>query len=394
MKLARRVTNLAESATLAVAARAARLRAEGVDLIAFGAGEPDFTTPAHIIDAAVSAMRDGQTGYPKPASGIPSAKRAVCEKFAKQNALTYAPEQVMVTTGGKMAVSLAIHALIEPGDEVVIPRPYWVSYPEIVKLAGGVPVFVSGSPQRDFKLTSDDLSAVLTDRTRVVLFNSPSNPSGVTYDPDEVRAIAGVLEGRDLIVISDEIYDRLLYDGQKTLSYAAVGERAYAQTLTINAVSKTYAMTGWRLGYAGGPVELIRAMSKLQSQSTSGAATFSQHALAAALTCDQGVVESMRAEFEQRRQIMYERLIGIEGVQCPRPTGAFYCFPDVRRLFAKAGVDGSVAFAEKLLQEVHVAVVPGAGFGMDGHVRLSFALDREQIERGLDRIEAFVRDAG
>ena len=391
MKLAQRVIELAESATLALTAKAAALRAEGVDVISFAAGEPDFDTPAPIRKAARDAIEAGQTRYPKPASGIPAAKRAVCEKFSRENDLRYAPEQVLVTSGGKMAVYLAIQALVNPGDEVVIPKPYWVSYPEIVKLAGGVPVFVAGSADRDFRLTPDDLRSVLTDRTRVFLFNSPSNPSGATYSPDEVRALADTVRDRDLCVISDEIYDRLVYDGQQTLSFAAAGDQAYRQTVTLNSASKSYAMTGWRLGYAAGPVDVIKAMAKLQSQTTSGAATFNQAALAAALTEDQSAVETMRREFARRGKAMHDGLTAMPGVRCIKPTGAFYCFPDVSGTFEKLEVSGSTEFAARLLNEARVAVVPGIAFGMDAHVRLSYATGLEQIEEGLRRMNALLK---
>jgi len=391
MEVSRRVSALAESATLAVSAEAARLRAEGHDVIGFGAGEPDFVTPDHIREAAMAALRAGHTGYPKPGSGIPVAKEAVRTKFKRDNGLDYAANEVIVTTGGKMACNLVVQACINPGDEVVIPRPYWVSYPEIVKLAGGVPVFANGREENGYKLTPGELNAALTDKTRLVFINSPSNPSGVTYDPDEMRALAEVLQDRDVMVISDEIYDRLLYHGQKTLSYAACGSKAFAQTITINAASKTYAMTGWRLGYAGGPAPFIKAMAKLQSQSTSGAVTFNQHALAEALTGDQRCVESMRVQFEKRRDRMIERLRAMPGIRCPEPTGAFFCFPNVSAAFEKIGVGGSAEFAQRLLAEAKVAVVPGVAFGLDEHVRLSFAISVEQADKGLDRLEQLIR---
>lgn len=390
MKLSRRVMELVESATLAVSAKAARMKAEGVDVVSFGAGEPDFDTPAHIRQAAIEALNTGQTRYPSPASGLAVARKAVCESLARNANLHYSPEQVIITSGGKDAAYMAFHALLDPGDEVVIPKPYWVSYPEMVRLAGGVPVFAVGPEKNDYKLTPEILRSVLTPRTRMFILNTPSNPSGVTYHPEEVRALAQVLQDRDLIVLSDEIYDRLLYDGQKTLSYAAVGERAYAQTLTCNSASKTYAMTGWRLGYAAGPVEIIKAMAKLQSQSTSGAATFGQIAYATALIADQTCVATMRAEFEQRGAHMWRRLTAIPGVRCPKPTGAFYCFPNVCGTYAKLGVRGSIEFAARLLEEARVAVVPGEAFGMDEHVRLSFATGMQQIDKGLDRIAEFL----
>lgn len=392
MKLSRKVLELAESATLAVSAKAARMKAEGVDVVSFGAGEPDFDTPAHICEAAIDALKHGKTKYPTPGFGLLEARQAVSASLLRDSGLTYMPEQVIVTSGGKEAAYLAFHALLDPGDEIVIPAPYWVSYPEMARLAGGVPVHVNGPEANDYKLTPRILESVLTPRTRIFVLNSPSNPSGVTYHPDEVRALASVLQDREITVVSDEIYDRLLFDGQKTLSYAAAGSKAYVQTLTLNSASKTYAMTGWRLGYAAGPVEIIRAMAKLQSQSTSGAATFGQIAYAAALTGDQSPVEAMRAEFERRGQHMWQRLTSLKGIRCPKPTGAFYCFPNVMTSFARLRVNGSIPFAERLLEQGRVAVVPGAAFGMDEHVRLSFATSMEQIDKGLDRMEALLRD--
>jgi len=390
MKISQRVMQLAESATLAVSAKAARMKADGIDVIGFGAGEPDFDTPMHIRQAGIEAIKSGKTKYPNPASGLLAAKTAVCERLRHDHGLRYEPQQVIITSGGKDAAYMAIHAVVDPGDEVVIPAPYWVSYPEMVRLAGGVPVHVHGPEKNDYKLTPDLLGSVLTDRTRMVILNSPSNPSGVTYHPDEIRALAGVLRGRDLYVLSDEIYDRLLYDDQKSISYATVSDEAYRQAITLNSASKTYAMTGWRLGYAAGPVEVIKAMAKLQSQSTSGAATFSQIAYATALSADQGVIETMRVEFEKRGRYMWQRLTQMSGMRCPKPTGAFYCFPNVSGTYARLGVDGSIPFASRLLDEALVAVVPGVAFGMDEHVRLSFATNMEQITAGLDRIESWI----
>jgi len=390
VKLAQRVRILAESATLAVSAKAARMKSEGIDVISFGAGEPDFDTPEPIKQAAVTALLDGQTKYGKPASGLPAAKRAVCEKLARENRLRYTPNQVIITSGGKMAINLAMQALIDPGDEVVIPAPYWVSYPEIAKLVGGVPIVVMGTEERDYKLTPGELHRVLTPRTKMFVHTSPSNPSGVTYSPDETRALGEVLQEHDLFVLSDEIYDRLVFDGQAFESYAAIGERAFAQTITINALSKSYAMTGWRLGYAAGPAEVINAMAKLQSQFTSGTVTFNQYALIEALTGDQQPVEAMRREFQRRAYFMHQRLAALPGVRCPKPTGAFYCFPNVSGTYARLGVSGSIEFSDLLLEEARVAVVPGIAFGMDGHVRMSFAAGMEELRAGLDRIEKWL----
>lgn len=390
MKLSQRVKQMAASATLAVSAAAAKRKAEGADVISFGAGEPDFNTPANIRAAAQQAIEEGKTKYAKPASGIPEAKQAVLHKLAHENQLQYQQEQVIITAGGKMTLALAIHAVIDPGDEVVIPKPYWVSYPEIVKMAGGKPVFAQGPAENDYKLRPQDLEDALSDKTAIVILNSPSNPSGVTYHPDEMRALTPVLEDRNLLVISDEIYDRLLYGDQQTLSFAATGPKAFDKTLTVNSASKTFAMTGWRIAYAAGPIDLIKAMSKIQSQTTSGAVTFNQSALVEALTGSRDAVEDMRREFEKRRDHMYRRLMYMPGVTCPKPTGAFYCFPNVSSHCAKRNLAGSVEFAGALLEEKDVAVVPGIAFGMDEHVRLSFATSMDQIDKGLDRMTAFL----
>jgi len=390
MKLAKRLEQVSESVTLAVSAKAAKMQAEGIDVIGFGAGEPDFDTPDNIRRACCKALDEGHTRYPKPATGLIEARKAVCAKLARENDLKYTPEQVLITNGGKMALALAMLALLDPGDEVIIPVPYWVSYPEITRLAGGIPVYAHGLPGNDFRLRPRDLESVLTSRTKLFCLTSPSNPSGVTYSPDEVRALERVLRGRGIAVISDEIYDRLLFNGQQTISYAAVSEEAYRHTLTVNAASKTYAMTGWRIGYAAGPLDWIRGMSVLQSQTTSGVPTFLQYALVEALMGDQQTVERMRAEFERRGEHMHRRLTSIPGITCPKPTGAFYCFPDVSALYAKLGVSGSGEFSAKLLEEARVAVVPGIGFGMDTHVRLSFATSMKQIDEGIDRIEKFM----
>jgi aspartate aminotransferase len=386
MKLSARVQALAESATLAVTAKAAAMRASGIDVLSFGAGEPDFDTPTNIKDAAKRALDEGKTKYSKPASGLAELKQAVCAKLARENELKYEPSQVIVTAGGKMACALAIQATIDPGDEVIIPVPYWVSYPEMVKLAGGVPVFVEGDEANGFKITPEQLAAKITDRTRMLVFNSPSNPGGFMYSPDEVRALAKVTAGKDMVVMSDEIYDRLTFGDDAFLSFAAASPEAYAQTLTLNGGSKTYSMTGWRIGYVAGDATIIKAMAKLQSQGTSGACTFVQHGMIEALNGSQDAVATMRSAFAERAKRIHERLNALPGVTCNQPTGAFYAFPNVSGAFAGLGVKGSVEFASKVLEEANVAVVPGIAFGSDNHVRFSFACSMEQIDAGMDRI--------
>ncbi len=390
VRIAHRVAQLSESATLAVAAKAARLRAAGVDVISLAAGEPDFDTPDHIKQVAIAAITQGRTKYPKPSSGLPEAKAAACAKLLRENGLAYEPSQVIITAGAKDAVQMALMTVLEPGDEVILPVPYWVSYPEQIKLAGAVPVFVHGDEVHGFEITVGQLEAAMSDRTRMLVLNSPNNPGGFTYTPHKIRQIAEFLKGRDLLVLSDEIYDRLTYGGAQHASIAATGPDAYGKTVTVIGGSKTYAMTGWRIGFAAGPQYIIDAMAKLQSQRTSGAATFTQLALAAALTDDQAAVEQMRRAFEERADHMHERLSAMPGVTCVKPTGAFYCFPNVMGAYEHLGVTGSVEFAEKLLEDVHVAVVPGMAFGNDAHVRLSFAASMAQIDEGLTRIERFL----
>jgi aspartate aminotransferase len=386
MELSQRVQALQESATLAVSGRAKQLKADGVDVVSFGAGEPDFDTPAHIRQACKDALDAGHTRYATPVAGVNPLREAICGKFKRDNDLDYTPDQVVVTVGGKHGLYLAFEALLNPGDEVIIPVPYWVSYPEQVKLCGGKVVEVRPDESRDFKLTADELSAALTDRTKILVLNSPSNPGGFTYSAAEQRALAEVLADRDIVVFSDEMYDRLIYTDEPFVSFANVHEAMYDKTVTFNAISKTYAATGWRCGYAAGPQPIIKGITKLQSQETSGTATFIQHAAAAALNGDQGCVAEMRAEFKRRAEHMHARLNALPGVRCLQPTGAFYAFPNVAGTYARLGVSGSVEFATKMLEEAHVALVPGIAFGSDENVRLSFATSTEQIDKGLDRL--------
>ncbi len=393
MKLSKRVSLLEESATLAVAAKAGRMKAAGIDVVSLGAGEPDFDTPAHIKQVAKEAIDRGETKYPNPASGLLVTKQAVCTKYERDNDVRYQLSQVIITNGSKLAINLALHAVLDEGDEVIVPIPYWVSFPEMIKLAGGRPVFVQADEQRNFRMTPKQLADALTARTRVVLLNYPNNPGGFSYDPDEVRALADVVADRNVLVFSDEMYDVLVYEGQQHLSFAAIGSRAFEQTVTFNGGSKAYAMTGWRTGYAAGPQPIIDAMAKLQSQATSGVPVFIQLALTAALTGDQACVGQMRDEFARRGAHMHRRLLAIDGITCVRPTSTFFAFPNVRRLFEPLGVRGSVEFAERLLDQAHVAVVPGAAFGSDDHVRLSFATSIAQIDLALDRLAGFLPGA-
>ena len=391
MKLSDRVSNLVESATMAVTSRAAQLRRDGIDIVSFGAGEPDFDTPEHIKLAAIEALQSGATKYATPASGILPLKEAVVSKLDRENGLHYdAESQVIITVGGKEGLYLAFATLLDEGDEVIIPAPYWVSYPEQVGLNGGVPVVVLGSVDNSFKITPQQLENAITDKTKAFVFNSPSNPGGFSYSPDEVDSLAAVFSGTDIAVISDEMYDRITFGGRKFKSFAAASNHAYEHTITFNAASKAYSMTGWRIGYAAGPTDIISGMAKIQTQTTSGTFTFGQHALVAALEGDQDCVERMRQEFETRAVHIHGRLNALPGVSCPEPAGAFYVFPDVSGTFSKLDVAGSIEFSQRLLEESHVAVVPGEAFGVDSAVRLSFATSMANIDKGIDRLEQFL----
>ncbi len=393
--LSERALALKESATMAVSARAKELKSQGIDVVSFGAGEPDFDTPAHIKQAAKDALDKGETKYALPASGKIELKKAIVEKFKRDNGLEYAPEQVCVSYGGKCCLYFAFQVVVNPGDEVIIPTPYWVSYPEQVKQAGGTPVFVQTKEENDYKLTPEELQTHITDKTKVLVMNSPNNPGGFTYRFDELKALADVIVDRNIIVFSDEMYDRLVYDGTKFASFASTRPEMMEKTLTFNAMSKTYAMTGWRLGYVAGPVDVVKAIGKLQSQAASAPAGFIQTASLVGLTGDQTCVEDMRKEFERRGKHMYERLNNLPDITCIKPTGAFYCFPNISKWFGRklAGkeITGSIDFCKVLLEEAHVAIVPGIAFGADTNARLSFATSMEKIDEGIDRIENFLK---
>lgn len=369
------------------------MKAEGIDVVSFAAGEPDFDTPDFVKDAAIEAMKAGQTGY-TATPGTIELRKAICNKLKTENNLDYTPEQIVVNIGAKHSVYESMQAVLDPGDEVILPTPYWVTYPETIKLAGATAVVVETKKENGYKITPQELTAAITDKTAMLMLNSPSNPGGFTYSPEELAAIAKVLEGTDIIVLSDEIYERLVYTGTTFVSFASLSKDAYNRTLTINGLSKAFAMTGWRLGYTAGPVEAIKAMGRLQSHMTQNPVTFAQFAAIAALTDTTGAVEKMRVEFEKRGEYMVKRLNAIEGVTCQQPTGAFYCFPDVSAHYGKtigdAEITDSMSFAQALLEQEKVAVVPGSPFGCPSNVRLSFATSMEQIEKGLDRLEKWL----
>ena len=386
IRISKRAANIAASATLAVSAKAKQMKAEGIDVVSFGAGEPDFDTPAFIKDAAKEGLDEGLTKY-TAASGAPELKKAIAEKLRRQNGLDYQPSQVIISCGGKHALYGAFQVLIEPGDEVLLPSPYWNTYPEQIKLAGGKVVELRGQEGNDFKLRPEQIIQVINERTKVLVLNSPSNPGGFAYTPDELKAIAEAVVDKDIIIFSDEIYENLVYGDQKFVSFATLADGLMEKTVTFNSLSKTYSMTGWRIGYAVGPQEIISAMGRLQSHETSNPVTFCMYAAIAALQGDQTCVAQMRDEFAKRGQHMWQRLNAIRGISCIKPVGAFYCFPNVSDCYEKLAVRGSVAFADALLDKVNVALVPGVAFGWDTHVRLSFATSMEQIDKGLNRLE-------
>lgn len=399
MQLANRLNDIAESITLAVTAKANALKKAGVDVVSFGAGEPDFDTPQMIKDAAIKALQAGKTKY-EPTPGTIEARKAISEKLKRENNLAYAPEQVIVSVGGKHALYVAFMAVLNPGDEVIIPAPYWVSYPEMVKLAGGVPVIVKGDASRNFRVTPEQIAKAITPKTRMVIINSPSNPGGHTYSPDELAELAkAIAPHKDVWVCSDEIYEHLLFGGQKTASWAALDWETWKdRTITCNCLSKTFAMTGWRIGYTAGPKGLIDAMNKLQSQMTSNITSFCMPAIVEAYSNPGAMaeVEKMRVQFEKRGEHIWKRLTAIPGITCVRPTGAFYVFPSIAAYLNKPlGKKGTVcaeavAFSTAVLEEAHVALVPGNDFGFPDHVRLSFATSIENIDKGIDRLEAFL----
>ena len=405
LRLSQRVRNLKPSATLAVSALVRRLRAEGRDVIGFGVGEPDFETPDNIKQAAIDALRAGETRY-MPVAGEPKARQAIAEKLQRENGIACSPDDVVITVGAKHALYLALQCLLDPGDEreVIVPTPAWVSYRPMVELAGGRVVEVPGALDNDYKITPAQLKAAVTPRTAVLMINSPSNPCGTMYDPDELRALAEVVEPHGQVtILTDEIYEKIIYGEAEHFSLGSIGAIA-DRVVTINGLSKAYAMTGWRIGYACAPgsesadASLAKAMAKIQGQMTSNITSFCYAAIVEALANAALSVEQMRQAFAERARLMYDRVTAMPGLRCPRPTGAFYVFPDVSaylgtRSPAGQAIDSSSDFAEALVEEAGVGVVPGAAFGDagEGHVRLSFACSAEQIEEGCRRLDGWLR---
>ena len=394
IRCSKRAQELKPSATLGMAAKAAALKAKGVDVISFATGEPDFGTPVMIKDAAKASLDHGDTKY-APSAGIPELREAIVAKMKRDNDLTYAPEEISVSCGAKQAIANTLLALVDDGDEVIVPAPYWVSYPPQVKLAGGKPVIVDTTASA-MKLTSDMLANACSDKTKVLILNSPSNPTGVVYTKDELAALAAVCRENNIVVISDEIYEHLIYDGKQHTSIVNAEPAMRSHTLIINGVSKSYAMTGWRLGWAAGPQEIITKLNQLASQQTTSPATFVQHAAVAALEGPLDDIERMRAALEERRNHMHALLNNINGVAASRPDGTFYIFanmsPFIGQTLGDTHITDDLVLAEFLLTEAHVATVAGTPFGAPGFIRSSFATSREAIEEGVSRIKRVLTD--
>lgn len=393
-KLAERTALIKPSVTLAIAAKAGKLRSEGVDVVNFSAGEPDFDTPEHIKAAAVEALRKGMTKY-TDVRGIEPLREAVTQKYQREYGLSYRKEDVLVSCGAKHSLYNVFQAIIGPGDEVVIPAPYWVSYADIAVLAGGVPKFIATNEASGFRITPEQLSATLTPKTRVFVLNSPCNPTGATYNRDELLAVGRVLEKYECLIVLDDIYEKIVYDNLEVHNLVALCPQLRERTIIINGVSKTYAMTGWRIGYALGPNDVISAAGKIQSQSTSNATSIAQAAALEALRGTQDEITTMVREFHKRRDVIVARLNAIPGIHCLKPQGAFYVFPNIAALLGKSGGGKRLAspcdLADYLLEAARVAVVPGEDFGSNEHIRFSYATGLEDIERGCQRIQEAVK---
>lgn len=389
MEFANRVKTLTPSATLEITAKAKSLRQQGHDVIGLGAGEPDFNTPEHILDAANKAMREGFTKY-TPSGGIPELKLAIVAKLKQEQALDYNKNQVIVTTGAKHALFTLFQVILNPRDEVIVPSPYWVSYPEQVKLAEGIPVVVNAREENQFKITPEQLEGAITEKTKAVIINSPSNPTGMVYSKEELEKIGEVCKKHNILVVSDEIYEKLIYSTDPHVSIAEISKDLKERTVIINGVSKSHSMTGWRIGYAIGNADIIKAMTNLASHSTSNPTSIAQFAALAAYDSSQEKVEEMRQAFRQRLNKLYELITDIPGISCIKPKGAFYLFPNVKEAARKNGFDSVDEWVKALLEEEKVALVPGSGFGAPDNVRLSYATSLDQLEEAAKRIERFV----
>lgn len=398
MNLSEKIGKIEESVTLAITAKAGKLKEEGKDIIGFGAGEPDFNTPENIISKAILAMEEGKTKY-TPASGILPLKKALAEKFKNDNELNYKPSQIIISTGGKQSLNNALSAILNPGDEVLIPSPYWVSYPELVKLSDGIPVLVETKADSFYKITPEILEKYVSPKTKAIIINSPSNPTGSVYNRQELEGIAEFAKRHDLIIISDEMYEKLIYDGAQHVSIASLSEDAFERTITVNGVSKAYAMTGWRIGYcAAANDKIVKMMSNLQSHTTSNPSSISQYAALEAVSGDQTKVLEMKEEFGKRKDLIMKLTDDIPGVSYIKPEGAFYLMINVSSCFGKEyngrKIENSMDFADVLLEDKLVAVVPGEAFGDPEFVRLSYATSRKNIEEGLKRFKELIMELG
>lgn len=390
MNVSNRAQQLTPSVTLAAAAKAKALKAKGVDVLSLTVGEPDFVTPKNIQKAAIASIENGRASYYTPSGGIPELKQAIVSYVEREYQLRYQPKQVIVTDGAKYALYLLFQAILNVGDEVIILVPYWVSYGEQVKLAEGKPVFVSSTQEQSFKVSVAQLEAVRTDKTKAIILNSPSNPTGVIYTEEELRQIGEWAVAHNILIIADDIYGRLVYNGHRFTPIATISEAIRQQTIIINGVSKTYAMTGWRIGFAVGDEKIIQAMTQLASQSTSNPVAVSQYAAIEALTGEQSTVEDMRQAFEKRLNHIYPKVAALPGVSLIKPEGAFYLFPNVKKTLEICGYDNVTNWVEDLLQEAHVALVTGEGFGAPEHVRMSYATDLMTLEKAIERMNDFI----
>lgn len=389
MNISDRVKTLTPSSTLAISAKANELKKEGYDVIGLGVGEPDFNTPQYIIDAAIQAMNDGLTKY-TPAGGINELKQAIINKFNTDHDLSYSPEEIIVTSGAKHALFTLFQVILNPGDEVIVPAPYWVSYPEQIKLASGKPVIIHTDEKTNFKLSAEQLEKSITEKTKGIIINSPSNPTGLMYTKDELQAIGDVCVKHNLMIISDEIYEKLIYTNEDHYSIAQLSEEIKKRTIVINGVSKSHAMTGWRIGYAAGPCEIIKQMTGHASHATSNPTTISQYAALAAYNNQTNSVTEMNTVFSERLNTFYELITDIPGIECIKPSGAFYIFPNVAKAVKHNGYESVDDWVEALLEEEKVAIVPGSGFGAPENVRLSYATSLDLLEEAAKRIKRFV----
>ncbi|MBN1070232.1 pyridoxal phosphate-dependent aminotransferase [Clostridium botulinum] len=393
MELSKKAENINPSITLEITAKAKALKNEGIDVVSFGAGEPDFNTPQNIINAAIKAMEEGKTKY-TPAGGILELKEVICKKFKKDNNLEYKTNQITISTGAKQCLANVFMAILNPGDEVLIPVPYWVSYPELVKLADGVPVFVETVKENNYKYTIEDLEKCVTNKTKAILLNSPNNPTGTIYHEEELKEIASFAKKHDMFIVSDEIYEKLIYDNEEHISIASLSEDAYKRTIVINGVSKTYAMTGWRLGYVAADEKVTKLMTSIQSHMTSNVNSITQYAAIEAISGPEEELGKMVKEFENRRNFMLDKLSKINELSVLRPNGAFYIMVNIEKYlnttFKGNSITNSVEFSKVLLEEEKVAVIPGSGFGLENYIRLSYATSMDIIEKGIDRLSIFL----